>query len=111
MEKTGELLIRTCFLVESDYTIAVIHRLETAAVNGHHRFRKQIKPTTQHDKLAAYLTDRLAVILAKISNRFEVRCQALEQPHPFHIALRLVFQTPARLSAIEVTIDTELQQH
>ena len=54
--------------------------------------------------------DGLAVVLAEIGYRLEVRHQAAGQPHQLDIALALPLQAPARLHPIEVSVDVNLQQ-
>ena len=69
------------------------HRLEFAAVDGH-------QVTGDQPYLAAELYERFArclkgraIVLAKISDGLEVRCQAAEQPHHLDIALALGLQS------------------
>jgi hypothetical protein len=50
-------------------------------------------------------------VLPAIGNGLEVGRKPLEQPHHFEIAASLAFQTPARMHAIEVAADVELQVH
>ncbi len=89
----------------------VVDHLELAAVDSHDRFGEQIEPAAQHDEFATDVTDRLAVVLAKVGDGLEVRRQAPGQPHQLNIALGLAFQAPTRLQAVEIPVDVDLQQH
>ena len=52
----------------------------------------------------------LTVVLAEVGNGLEVRHQADGQPDQFGVALTLPLKAPARLDAIEVSVDVDLQQ-
>src|ERR1700694_1899253 len=83
---------------------------ELAAVDRNARLAEQFKAPAQHHKLTADLADGLAVVLAEIGYRLEVRHQAAGQPHQLDVALALPLQAPARLHPIEVSVDVNLQQ-
>src|ERR1700737_3443198 len=83
---------------------------ELAAVDRNARLAEQFKAPPQHHKLTADLADGLAVVLAEIGYRLEVRHQASGQPHQLDVALALPLQAPARLYPIEVSVDVNLQQ-
>ena len=89
-------LLTALNLLPSMATIASVNRFELAA---------------QHDELAADVADGLAVVLAEVGDGLEVRHQAAGQPHQLDVALRLALQAPARLDAVEVAVDVDLQQH
>src|SRR5262249_19755509 len=67
--------------------------------------------SAQRHKLRAYLADRRPVILAEIGNRLVIRNQATGEPHDLNVAASLTLKSPARLNAVEVTVDVELEQH
>jgi hypothetical protein len=50
------------------------------------------------------------VILAEVGNGLEVGGEPPGQPHQLDIALRFAFQPPARLKAVEVAVEVNLQQ-
>jgi hypothetical protein len=75
------------------------------------RCNKQIKLAAQRDELAAHLTNGLAIVLAEICDRLEVRCQLPGQPDHLDIALAFPLQAPARRHAIEVAVDVELEHN
>jgi hypothetical protein len=52
----------------------------------------------------------LAVILAKICDRLEVRHQSTGEPDQFNVPLRLTLQTPAGLDAVQVAVEVDLQE-
>ena len=103
--------IRRCILAGGEVLVAVVHRLELAAIDGHDRLGEQIELAAQHDELAAYLADRRPIVLAEVGNGLEVRHQPSGQPHQLDVALRLALQPTAGLDAIQVAVDVELQQH
>src|SRR5205807_9218465 len=74
------------------------------------RIAKEIDAPAKHHKLTADVADRLAVVLAKIGYRFEIRCQAASQPDELDVALALPLKAPTRLNTIEIAIDVDLQQ-
>jgi len=71
--------------------VSVVDRLELAAVDGHDAVSEQLQPAAQQHELAAHLADRIAVVLAEVSNSLEVWRQPPGKPHQLDVALRLVF--------------------
>ena len=63
----------------------------------------------QHHKLGTHRPDRPAIVLAKVGDRLEVRRQPPSQPHQLGIALRFPFEPPARLHAVEIAVEIDLQ--
>ena len=59
-------------LIGGIVAVAVIDRLELAAINGDHGFGKQIELAAQQHKLAADFADRLAIVFTEMGNRFKV---------------------------------------
>ena len=90
--------------------VARVHRLELAAVDRNARLRQQPHLPAQSDELRADLLDGRAVALAEISDGFVIRSEASCQPHHFQIAAGLTLQPPARLHAVEVAVNVELEQ-
>jgi hypothetical protein len=62
------------------------------------------------DEFAADSADRLAVVLAEVSNRLEIRHQLAGQPYEFEVALCLTLETAARLNPVEITVDIDLKE-
>src|SRR5215467_8000192 len=91
--------------------IAIIDRLELAAVDRNARLREQAQLSTKRDELCANLADRSSVILAEIRNRLVVGNEPAEQPHDLNVASRLTLKSAARLHPIKVAADVKLQQH
>jgi hypothetical protein len=90
--------------------VAVVDGLELAPVNRHDRSGEQIELATQYDELCAGRADRRAIVAAEVGDRLEVRHQAAGQPHQLDVALSLPFEPSARLDAIEIAIEIDLQQ-
>src|SRR6185436_16904002 len=91
--------------------VAIVDRLELAAVDRHDRLGEQLQPAAQLNELSAHLANRFAVILAKVGDRFKVRHQPPSEPNQLDIALRLPLKAAAGLNPVEVAIDVDLQQH
>jgi hypothetical protein len=91
--------------------VAVVDRLELAAIDGDARLCQQTNLSAQRHKLRTYLADRSPVILAEIGNRLVLGNQATDEPHDFNVAASLTLKSPARLNPVEVTVDVELEQH
>jgi hypothetical protein len=87
-----------------------IDRLELAAIDRNARVAQQIEAPAQRHELTADFADRLAIVLAKVGDRFEVGRQAASQPDQLDVALAFPFKAAARLNPIEVAVDIELQQ-
>ena len=70
-------------------------------------------PISRHSstKLRADLADRRAIVLAEIGDRLVVGRKPAQQPDHFEIAPGLALQPPARLDAVEIAVDVELQEN
>ena len=101
---------RRCILACGEVPVPRVDGLELAAVDRNARLAEQLKAPAQHHELAADLADGLAIVLAEVGYRLEVRHQAAGQPDQLDIALALPLQAPARLHPIEVSVDVNLQQ-
>ncbi len=88
-----------------------VDRLELAAIDRHAGLGEQVQLATQRDEPGTDLADRRAIVLAKVGDRLVIRREAAGQPHHFHVAPRLAFQSAARLNPVEVAVDVELQQN
>src|SRR5215208_5128715 len=91
--------------------VAVVDRLELAAVNRHARLRQQADLSAERHKLRTHLADRRSVILAEIGNRLVIGNQPTAEPHDLNVAASLSFKSAARLKPVEITVDVELEQH
>ena len=109
-ETGGDLLDALLHLGAGKVAVSVIHRLKFAAVHGNNRLREQAEPTAERRELLADAADGWAVVHAEIGNRLEVRHQPTGQPHYLDIALGLTLQAPARLDAVQVAVEIDLQQ-
>jgi hypothetical protein len=49
------------------------------------------------------------IVLAEIGDRLEVRRQPPQEPHDLDVAARLALEPPARMHAVEIGVDAELQ--
>src|ERR1700676_560342 len=91
--------------------IAIVHRLELAAVDRHARRREQIHLAAELDEARAHLADGTAVVLPEIGDRLMVGDEAAKQPHHLDVAPSLTFEPPARLHKVEIAVDVELQEN
>jgi len=90
--------------------VAVIDRLELAAVDGDDGVAEQVQPTAKHHELCAGGLDCRTVILAEVGQRLEVGHQPTGQPDQLNVALALAFEAPARWDAVEVAVEIDLEQ-
>jgi hypothetical protein len=97
-------------LVRREVLVPVVDHLELSTVNRHYAFGEQPDLATQLDELPANPADRRAVVLPKVGNRLEIRHQPTGEPDQLDIALSFALQAPARLDAIEVAVDVDLEQ-
>jgi hypothetical protein len=77
---------------------------------SHHPFREQLQLSTQRHEAAADVAYASAVVTSEVRDGLEVRRQATGQPHHLDVALRLALQPPARLDAVHVAVDVDLEQ-
>lgn len=105
-----DLLHSPLKLGAGEVAVAVVDRLELAAIDGHKCFREQAKLLAQHHELPTDAADCLAVIFAEVSDGLEVRHQTPGQPHQLKVALSLTFETGAGLDAITIAVDVDLQE-
>ncbi len=90
--------------------IAVIDGLELAAIDRNARCREQTHQAAQFNKSHADPLDRRPTILTEVGDRLVIRNEPAGQPHHLNIAPCLALKPPARLNAIEIAINVELQQ-
>ncbi|MGF6446454.1 hypothetical protein QF002_007330 [Paraburkholderia youngii] len=75
------------------------------------RLCEQLQVTAYHDEATAYVANTITIAAPELGNRLEVWRKPAGQPHQFDIALALPLQTTARLHAIEIAVDIDLEQH
>jgi hypothetical protein len=85
--------------------------LELAAVDGHARLREETHLTVELNEARAHLADGAAVVLAEIGDSLVVGDEAAQEPHELDVASRFPLEPPARLHAVEIAVDVELQEH
>jgi hypothetical protein len=86
-------------------------RLELAPVDRNDSPREKVELTAQHDEPRAGRADRRHAVAAEVGDRLEVGHQSAGQPHELDVALgRLPFEPPARLDAIEIAVEVDLQK-
>ena len=90
--------------------VAVVHRLELAAVDRDAGLREQANHSAQRDKARAYLTDGSAIVLTEVGNRLVIGDQPARQPHHFNIVPGFTLKPSARLNPVEIAVNIELQQ-
>jgi len=89
--------------------VTVVDRLELAAVDGDAGRLQETELATEFDEPCTYLLERGSIVLPEVSDCLEVGCQSPQQPHHFEIAASLAFHAPARMHAVQITVDVELQ--
>ena len=90
--------------------VAVVHRLELAAVDRHAGLREQAHRAAEPDKPGADLADGAAIVLAEVGNRLVIGSKPARQPHHLNVAPGLALKPPARLDPVEIAVNVELQQ-
>jgi hypothetical protein len=89
--------------------VAIVHRLELAAIDRDNGLGEEVQPTAQLNEPAARCSDRGPVVAAEVGDRLEVRRQAPRQPHQLDVALRFPLKAAARLKPVEVAVKVDLQ--
>src|SRR5216683_1439615 len=105
-----DLLQPLADLGHREVLVAIVHRFELATVDRNNGTREEFEPTAKLDEPSANRSDRLPIVLAEVGDRLEVRRQPPDQPHQLDIALRFPFEPPARLNAVEIAVEVNLQQ-
>jgi hypothetical protein len=96
-------------LARREVAIAVVDRLELAAVDRHRRLAEQTPTPAQHDELAADVLDRRTVLRSKVGQRLEVRGQPPYQPHQLEVATRFPLQPARGLDPVQVAVEVDLE--
>ena len=97
-------------LCHCEVLVAIVDCLELAPVDRNDSPREKIELTAQHDELRTGRADCRPAVAAEVGDRLEVRRQSAGQPHQLDVALGLPFEPPARLDAIEIAVEIDLQQ-
>ena len=71
-----DLLQPALHLRPGEVAIAIVDRLELAAIDGHEGIGKQVELAAQHHELATHQADRFTVVFEKICDGLEVWRQA-----------------------------------
>jgi hypothetical protein len=95
----------------SEVFVAVVHRLELAAVDRHAGLREQAHHAAQCNEPGAHLADGAAVILAEVGNCLVIGSKTARQPHHLNVPSGLPLKPATGLDPVEIPIDVELQQH
>ncbi len=77
--------------------VAVVHRLELAAVDRHAGLREQAHRAAQRDKARAHFADAGTIVLAEVGNRLVIGYKPARQPHHLNVASSLALQPATRL--------------
>ena len=97
-------------LCHCEVLVAIVDCLELAPVERNDRPREKVELTAQHDELRTGRADHRPAVAAEVGDRLEVWHQSASQPHQLEVALALPFEPPARLDAIEIAVEIDLQQ-
>src|SRR3954454_15879750 len=103
LQSLGELL-------RCEVALAIVDRLEFAAVDHDELATEQVQLLTKQRERAADLSDRHQVVLAKIGNGLEIGGELFEEPHDLEVAPSFWIQQAAGAQAIEIAIDVELEE-
>ena len=87
-----------------------IDGLEPCPVNCGDSADEKTKLPAQINELRANSLDGGTVVFSKVGDRLEIWRQSPCQPHQLDIAACFALQAPARLNAVEIAIEINLQQ-
>src|SRR5712691_4549459 len=90
--------------------VAGVDGFELTPIDRNARCREQAHLAAQFDKLHADLLDRRPTILAEVGNGLVIGNEPAGQPYHLNIAPSFTLKPAARLNAIEVAVNVELQQ-
>src|SRR3954447_3650323 len=84
--------------------------MEEGAVDRHKRAAQKLEFAQQKHKFPVRRLERRPVLSAEFGDRPITRCQPLQKPHQFQIALRLLFEPTRRANPMKVAIKIGFQQ-
>src|SRR4051812_46356439 len=84
--------------------------VEECSVDRHQFSAQQPGLTRQQHEVPVRSLQRRPIVLAEITDRSIGRCQPLEQPDHFQIALRLLLQPARRANLVQVPVQIQLQK-
>src|SRR6188472_4613500 len=90
--------------------VAIVHRLELAAVDRHAGLREQAYRAAQRYEPSANLADGATIILAEVGNRLVIGSKPAREPHHLNVAPGLTLKPAARLNSVEIAVNVELQE-
>jgi hypothetical protein len=96
-------------LPAGEVAVAMVDRLELAAVDGDGCLGKEVPAPAQYDELAADVLDRCRVLRAEVGERLEVRRQAPDEPHQLEVAVGFPLKSPRRLDPVEVAVQVDFE--
>lgn len=85
-------------------------RFDLGRIYRHQFAAEELQLAAKQDKFTADRLDRLAVVAAEVSHRFEVRPQFAQQPDEFQIARRFPLQSPTGTHPVEITVEIEPEE-
>lgn len=97
-------------LAPREIALARVHAFELAAIDGRNCMNEQPELAANQNEPGAGGASAGAVVASEISDRLEIWRQAARQPHQLDIPLRLALKTPARLDAVQIPIEVNLEQ-
>lgn len=97
-------------LRQREVPIAIVDRLELAAVHRHAGALQHADPAAKLHKLGADSLYGLPVVAPEIGDGLVVGHQASGQPHQFDVASRLPLQPAAGRDPVEIAVDEQLEQ-
>lgn len=67
--------------MRGEVIVPAVDRSELAPIDGNNGLGKQIKLLSHEDKAFADIADSFAVVMPKVGDGLEVRCQPSREPH------------------------------
>ena len=90
--------------------VAVVHRLELAAVDRNAGGGQEAHRAAQPDEACANLADGAAIVLAEVRDGLVIGDETPRQPHHLDVASGLPLQPSTGLHPVQVAVDVELEQ-
>ena len=90
--------------------VAVVHRLELAAVDRNAGGGQEAHRAAEPDEACANLADGAAIVLAEVRDGLVIGDETPRQPHHLDVASGLPLQPSTGLHPVQVAVDVELEQ-
>jgi hypothetical protein len=91
-----------------EVAILVVDGLDARSIHSEEFAAEQIEPPAKDNEGAKNQPKSGAIAAAEISDCFEIRLQAAQQPDQLDVAMAFGFQPPARPDPVQIAVDIKL---